>query len=69
MSAYIIRCGTPDCDWGFPIVDSWNTAEKCYEEFRKHCVKRHALQENDTDAQMWVNLKEGTLTLWKSAAA
>jgi hypothetical protein len=36
---------------------------KCYAEFRKHCIKRHALRESDTDAQMFFDLKEGTLTL------
>jgi len=60
----IIRCGTPDCDWGFPVV-GWNVAERCYEEFREHCVERHDLRETDTNAQMWVDFKEGTLTLWK----
>ena len=40
-----------------------------YEEFREHCVERDALQENDTDAQMWVDLKEGALTLWKGEDA
>jgi hypothetical protein len=39
--------------------------EKCYAEFRQHCVERHALLEDDTDAQMWIDLKEGTLTLMK----
>jgi len=60
----IIRCGTPDCDWGFG-VEGWNTAEKCYEEFQEHCVERHGLLETDTNALMYLNLKEGTLTLWK----
>jgi hypothetical protein len=63
-SAYIIRCGTPDCDWGFPVV-GWNMAERCYEEFWEHCVERHDLREDDTDAWMWMDLKAGTLTLWK----
>jgi hypothetical protein len=61
----IIRCGTPDCDWGFPVVNPWNTAETCYEKFREHCVERHGLLETDINAQMYLNLKEGTLTLWK----
>jgi hypothetical protein len=39
--------------------------EKCYDEFREHCIERHDLQENDTNAQMFMDLKEGTLTLWK----
>ncbi len=61
---YIIRCGTPDCDWGFG-VEGWNTAEKCYAEFGEHCVERHGLLETDTNALMYLDLKEGTLTLWK----
>jgi len=65
MNMHIIRCGTPDCDWGFPVADPWHIAETCYEKFREHCVERHALRETDTNAQMWVDLKEGTLTLWK----
>ena len=59
----IIRGGTPDCDWGFPIIDPLNIAETCYEEFREHCVERHGLREDDTDAQVFVDLKAGTLTL------
>jgi hypothetical protein len=64
MSTHIIRCGTPDCDWGFP-VGRQNVVERCYEEFREHCVERHDLRETDTNAQMWIDFKEGTLTLWK----
>ena len=65
MSTYIIRCGTPDCDWGFPVVDPRCIAEACYEKFREHCIERHDLLETDIDTQMFVDLKEGTLTLWK----
>jgi hypothetical protein len=62
----IIRCGTPDCDWDFPLPDlaSWRV-EKCYDEFGQHCIERHGLRESDTDAQMYFDLKGGTLTLWK----
>ena len=62
----IIRCGTPDCDWGFPLPDlaPWRV-ETCYDEFREHCIERHALLETDINAQMYFDLKEGTLTLWK----
>jgi len=61
----IIRCGTPDCDWGFCLPDlaAWRV-EKCYEKFREHCVKTHGLLETD-NAQMHLDLKVGTLTLWK----
>jgi hypothetical protein len=65
MKDYAIRCGTPDCDWGFPVVDPRNTAERCYEEFQEHCVERHDLRETDINALMYLDLKLGTLTLWK----
>ena len=39
--------------------------ETCYAKFREYCVERHDLRENDTDAQMFFDLKEGTLTLLK----
>ncbi len=50
----IIRCGTPECDWGFPLPDlaPWRV-EKCYAEF------------GPDNAQMYLDLKVGTLTLWK----
>jgi hypothetical protein len=40
-------------------------AETCYEEFREHCIETHGLLETDMNAQMYFDLKEGTLTLWK----
>jgi len=66
ISTYIIRCGTPDCDWGFPLPDlaPWRV-EMCYDEFGQHCVKTHGLRETDINAQMYLDLKLGTLTLWK----
>jgi len=62
----IIRCGTPDCDWGFPLPDlaPWRV-EMCYAKFGLHCVERHGLLETD-NAQMYFDLKLGTLTLWKN---
>jgi hypothetical protein len=39
--------------------------ERCYAEFREHCIKTHGLRETDTNAQMFFDLEEGTLTLWK----
>jgi len=61
--APIIRCGTPDCDWGFPLPDlaPWRV-ETCYEEFGRHCVERHGLLETD-NAQKYFDLKVGTLSL------
>jgi len=66
LDAPIIRCGTPDCDWGFRLPDMapWRM-ERCYAEFREHCVETHALRETDINAQMYFNLIEGTLTLLK----
>jgi hypothetical protein len=41
-----ICCGTPDCDWGFHLPDtSEANMNKCYAEFRKHCIERHGLDE------------------------
>jgi hypothetical protein len=62
----IIRCGTPDCDWGFrlPDMSAWRI-ERCYAKCREHCIERHALRKNDTDAQMFFDLKEGRLIFFK----
>jgi hypothetical protein len=62
----ILRCGTPDCDWGFPLPDLalWRV-EMCYAKFGQHCVETHGLLETD-NAQMYLDLKVGTLTLWKA---
>ena len=38
-----VRCGTPDCDWGTPLPDfSEEQMDRCRDEFREHCIKRHA---------------------------
>ena len=48
---------TADCDWGFPLPDtSEQRMEKCYAQFREHCIERHGLRETDTNAQMFLNL-------------
>jgi hypothetical protein len=39
--------------------------ERCYAEFKKHCAERHGLLETDMNAEMYLDLKVGTLTLWK----
>jgi hypothetical protein len=39
--------------------------ERCYDEFREHCIERHALLETDINAQMFFDLEEDTLTLLK----
>src|SRR5690348_4421152 len=42
----IIRCGTPDCDWGHRVSElGEEQLNLCYSEFRKHCMQRHDLEE------------------------
>ena len=63
MDGYI-RCGTPDCDWGFSLPDvSTERIERCYAEFREHCIERHQLENTDVDSQMLLDFQQGTLTL------
>ena len=41
----IIRCGTPDCEWGLPMPDFGEMAfEVCYYSFREHCVVVHGIK-------------------------
>ena len=63
-SKLVIRCGTPDCDWGWPMADlaPWRV-EKCYSAFREHCIETHGLAEEDTEATMHLDLQHWTLTL------
>jgi hypothetical protein len=65
--SFVIRCGTPDCDWGDRVSDLGQEQLKlCYSEFRKHCVQRHDFHEWDTTAMMELNLEHWILTLIKS---
>jgi hypothetical protein len=58
-----VRCGSPDCDWGTPMPGfSESEWDRCRHEFRKHCIKRHGLDPNDTERIAWLNLKALTLT-------
>lgn len=60
----IIRCGTPDCEWGLPVLElSERELRRCRRSFRKHCVERHGLDPNDTRRLCWFNLEVLTLTL------
>jgi hypothetical protein len=63
----IIRCGTPDCDWGFPMPDLGEVAvDGCYAAFLKHCSEMHGLtRDNASDCLMHLDLEEWTLTLRK----
>jgi hypothetical protein len=61
-----LRCGTPDCDWGFPVSDF--TEEHINErdaQFRQHCIERHGLDPADTEAHFFLDLNKRTLTLLK----
>ncbi len=64
-AGFVIRCGIPDCDWGFQM---WNLGElafeACYAQFRKHCTKTHGLNEdNAADSLMFLDLEKWTLIL------
>jgi len=44
----IIRCGTLDCDWGFPMPDMDELAFKmCYSSFRRHCTEVHGVNQDN----------------------
>jgi hypothetical protein len=59
-----IRCGTPDCDWGVPVLDlSEQELRRCRRSFRKHCIEQHGLHPKDTGRLCWFNLEVLTLTL------
>jgi hypothetical protein len=63
-----IRCSTPDCDWSFGLPDlSAERIERCYAEFRMHCIERHQLEVTSVDSQMYLDFLEGTLTLIKQS--
>jgi len=61
--SFIIRCGTPDCEWRFAMPDLGNVAvEACYSTFQQHCVEDHGLTEDSEDACMYLDLEKWTLT-------
>jgi hypothetical protein len=60
----LIRCGTPDRDWGLHLADmSGQEMESCRREFRKHCVERHGLDPADTERNVWFDLMAYTMML------
>ena len=67
MKSLVIRCGTPDCDWGHQVSDlSEEQLELCYSEFRKYCIQRHDLHEWELATSiMNSDLRRWTLTLIK----
>ena len=67
VKSFVIRCGTPDCDWGKKMCDLGEEQLRlCYSEFRKHCVHRHDLQEWDATPQAHLDLENWSLTLIKT---
>jgi hypothetical protein len=65
--SFVIRCGTPDCDWGKKMCDLGEEQMLlCYSEFRKHCIQRHDLQEWDMSSYVHLNLEQWLLTLIKT---
>ena len=64
--SFIIRCGTPDCEWGHKMHGvSEDQLRFCYGEFRKHCIQRHNLREWDTTPHVHLDLENWLLTLIK----
>jgi hypothetical protein len=63
----VIRCGTPDCDWGHRVSDlDQDQLDPCYSEFRKHCMQTHDLQEWEMPTSLMnLDLQHWTLTLIK----
>jgi hypothetical protein len=66
-SNFVIRCRTPDCDWGFSTPDLGEIALNwCYSAFRKHCMEIHRLsQDNLEDAWVHFDIEHWILTLLK----
>jgi hypothetical protein len=63
----LIRCGIPGCDWGHKVAELSDVQlELCYSEFRKHCIRRHDLQEWDTTSARAFGLETWVLTLIKT---
>jgi hypothetical protein len=64
-----ILCGTPDCDWGFPIPRlSEHHLDACCAGFRQHCIERDRLADTDSDSHMLLDLVAWTLTLLKAGS-
>jgi hypothetical protein len=63
-STFTIRCSVPDCEWGYQLSDS-SQLDKCYEDFRKHCVALHQLDPDDTQSYIHLDFEKLLLSLWK----
>jgi hypothetical protein len=64
---FAIRCGTPDCDWGFTMPDLSEVAlDLCYAAFLRHCAEMRGLNLDDPECRwMYLDLEDWTLTLRK----
>lgn len=59
-----VRCGSPDCDWGTPMPGfGEGELDRCRDEFREHCIRRHGLDPDDTERVARFDLEALTLTL------
>ena len=64
--SFVIRCGTPDCEWGHKMHDMGeDQLHLCYSEFQKHRIQRHDLQEWDMNSLVHLDLEHWLLTLIK----
>jgi hypothetical protein len=66
-SVVVIRCATPDCEWGFPMPDLGELAfGACYSDFLKHCINIHGQKRNSvSESFVFLDLEKWTLTLLK----
>jgi hypothetical protein len=63
---FVIRCETPDCDWGHSMptdLSDWEIhVKKCYAAFRQHCIERHGLGDHEK-AWVCLNIEYWTISL------
>jgi hypothetical protein len=65
--SFVIRCASPDCDWGHPmpcdLLDWEIHMNKCENAFLRHCVERHPLGEHYSRLWIRLDLVEWTIEL------
>jgi hypothetical protein len=67
VKTFVIRYGTPGCDWGHKMQAlGQEQLQLCYAEFRKHCIQTHDIPEWDTTPQVYLDLENWLLTLIKT---
>ena len=61
---FAIRCGTPDCEWGFPMSDlAPEKLDACYRAFFRHCVEVHGVSVDAPNIDVHLDLQSWVLTL------